>query len=89
MYEKNAYRNVFFFVGLVNTVTMSACVGHLCVKIQQGTTLLNSAVCSVPYASTTSISALVVAAMNSCFDHVKIHQYGIAPGYRIIQINSL
>ena len=63
----------FFFVGLVNTVTMSACLGHLCVKIQQGATLLNSAVCSVPYASTTAISALVVAAMNSCFDHVKIH----------------
>lgn len=79
----------FFFVGLVNTVTMSACHGHLCVKIQQGTTLLNSAVCSVPYASTTAVSALVVAAMNSCFDHVKIHQYGIAPGYCIIQINSL
>lgn len=62
---------------------MSACHGHLCVKIQQGATLLNSAVCSVPYASTTAVSALiVVAAMNSCFDHVKIHQYGI-------QINSL
>ena len=47
----------FFFVGLVNTVTMSACLGHLCVKIQQGATLLNSAVCSVTYASTTAISA--------------------------------